>query len=283
VGVTIDSAKGDIVLIASAEGGVDIEEVARTNPAAIKKFYAQGRGEVPADQLRAFVAEVFDDEEHQRAGAEAFERLIRVFVARDCSLAEINPFVVDADGRVWAADAKMDFDDNALFRHPELEALRDMRYEDPDELEAKAAGLSFVKLEGDIGCIVNGAGLAMGTVDAIKLFGGEPANFLDAGGSSNPQKVLTALRLILKNPNLKAILINIFGGITRCDDIAQGIVQAKEQLAFSVPLVVRLTGTNEQEARDILQTKGIKTYGSMRQAVETVVAVAKGEADGASS
>ncbi len=274
VGITIDNVKDDVVLIASAEGGVEIEEVAKINPDAIKKFYLEGQKEVDADKLADFVATVFDDPEHQKAGADAFQKLIQVFFGKDCSIAEINPFVIDGDGKIWAADAKINFDDNAMMRHAELEELRDMRYEDPDELEAKAAGLSFVKLEGNVGCIVNGAGLAMGTMDAIKLSGGQPANFLDVGGSSNPQKVLIALKIILRN-NVKAILINIFGGITRCDDIATGILEALKQLDISVPLVVRLTGTNEKEAKELLAQNNINTFSTMREAVEKVVELSK--------
>jgi len=274
VGITIDNVKDDVVLIASAEGGVEIEEVAKMNPGAIKKFYLGGQKEVDADKLAAFVATVFNDPEHQKAGADAFQKLIQVFFEKDCSIAEINPFVIDGEGKIWAADAKINFDDNAMMRHAELEELRDMRYEDPDELEAKAAGLSFVKLEGNVGCIVNGAGLAMGTMDAIKLSGGQPANFLDVGGSSNPQKVLTALKIILRN-NVKAILINIFGGITRCDDIAAGILEALKQLDISVPLVVRLTGTNEKEAKELLAQNNINTFSTMREAVEKVVELSR--------
>ncbi|VAW14397.1 Succinyl-CoA ligase [ADP-forming] beta chain, partial [hydrothermal vent metagenome] len=167
------------------------------------------------------------------------------------------------------------FDENALMRHPELEELRDMKYEDPDELEAKENNLSFVKLDGNVGCIVNGAGLAMGTMDVVKLCGGSPANFLDVGGSSNPQKVLTALKIILRNDKVKVILINIFGGITRCDDIANGIIEARKQMDLGVPLVVRLTGTNEEEAKEILSQNGLETYSTMREAVNKVVELSK--------
>jgi len=174
-----------------------------------------------------------------------------------------------------AADAKVMFDDNGLIRHKELTALRDMTYEEADELEAKEKGLSFVKLEGDVGCIVNGAGLAMATMDIVKLSGGKPANFLDVGGSSNPEKVLNALRIILKNKDIKAVLINIFGGITRCDDIAKGIIEALKQIKDMPALVVRLTGTNEEEAKKMLLKEGINTFPTMREAVNKVVALTK--------
>jgi succinyl-CoA synthetase beta subunit len=272
-GVTIDSVKGDVVLIASAEGGVEIEETAKTNPEAIKKFYLEGKKEIDQTRFGDFISAVFDSKELQVEGVKVFQALVNVFFENDCSLAEVNPLMVDDQGKIWAADAKINFDDNAFYRQ-DFEALRDMRYEDTDELEATESGLSFVKLDGNVGCIVNGAGLAMGTLDVIKLCGGEPANFLDVGGSSNPEKVLTALKIILRNKKVKAILINIFGGITRCDDIANGILQAKEQIELPVPLVVRLTGTNETEAKEILKNAGITTYSSMREAVTKVVELA---------
>ena len=272
--VTIDPLKGDAVVILSAAGGIDIEDVAKTNPDAIKKFYLQGRAEADAS-LDAFVAQVFSDEKQAKVAADIAHKLVKMFFALDCSLAEINPLVVDQNLNVLAIDAKVIFDDNALYRHPELLALRDMDYEDVDELEAKEAGLSFVKLDGNVGCIVNGAGLAMGTMDAVKLSGGAPANFLDVGGSSNPQKVLNALKIILRNKSIKAILINIFGGITRCDDIATGILKARKEIDLPVPLVVRLTGTNEDQAKAMLRAEGMEVFSSMREAVQKVVSLAK--------
>ncbi len=275
VGVTIDSAKSDIVLIASAAGGVEIEEAAKTNPEAIKKFYLQGNQAIDKGRWPEFIESVFGDATHQKIGTSIFENLIKVFLKNDCSLVEINPLIIDGGGNIVALDAKINFDDNALSRHEELQGMRDLTYEDPDELEAKENDLSFVKLEGSVGCIVNGAGLAMGTMDIIKLAGGEPANFLDVGGSSNPQKVLTALKIILRNENVKVILVNIFGGITRCDDIANGIVEAKAQIDLPVPLVVRLTGTNETEAKEILAKHDINTFATMREAVDKAVALSK--------
>lgn len=273
--VTIDGANNDVVLIASAEGGVEIEEVAKTNPSAIKKYYLKGSRQLDQSRWAGFVNEVFPSEDLREEGTKIFEKLLEVFFQNDCSLAEINPFVVDGQEKVYAADAKINLDDNALFRHEEFEKLRDLKYEDPDELEAKEKNLSFVKLEGNVGCIVNGAGLAMATMDIVNLCGGKPANFLDVGGSSNPEKVLNALKIILRNKDVKAILINIFGGITRCDDIANGIIKAKEQIELPVPLVVRLTGTNEKEAKEILAKKGITTFSTMRDAVNKVVELAK--------
>ncbi len=269
--ITIDNAKDDVVLIASSAGGVDIEETAKTNPEKIQKFYLEGQRDIDEHRWVDFISNIFDDAQAQAQGTKIFQKLLDVFFQKDCTLAEINPLVVNEQGQWLAADAKMNFDDNALFRQDEVAALRDMAYEDPDEVEAKECDLSFVKLDGNVGCIVNGAGLAMGTMDIIKLLGGEPANFLDVGGSSNPEKVLNALKIILKNEKVKAVLINIFGGITRCDDIANGILEARKQLDLNVPLVVRLTGTNEEEAKELLAQNGISIFSTMREAVLKVV------------
>jgi len=275
VGVTIDNVKSDVVLIASSAGGVEIEEVAKTDPQAIKKYYLQGKQEIDKGRWPDFISAVFEDLSHQQIGTVIFQDLIKVFFDHDCSLVEINPLVVDGDGKILAVDAKINFDDNALFRHENIQKLQDLTFEDVDEIEAKENDLNFVKLDGNVGCIVNGAGLAMGTMDVIKLSGGQPANFLDVGGSSNPQKVLSALKIVLRNKNVKAILINIFGGITRCDDIAKGILEAKDQLDIPVPLVVRLTGTNEKEAKELLAKHNIDTFSIMREAVDEVVALSK--------
>jgi|CXWL01.1.fsa_nt_gi succinyl-CoA synthetase beta subunit len=273
--VTIDNIKGDIVIIASNEGGVDIEETAKEHPEKILKFYLEGNKTIDANRWPAFITALFSDAKYHQEATAIFEKLLKFFIDFDCSLAEINPLVVDDKGQLIAADAKVLFDDNALYRHDQVQGLRDLKYDDQDEIDAKTMGLSFVKLDGNVGCIVNGAGLAMGTMDAIKLLGGKPANFLDVGGSSNPEKVLNALKLILKNKEIKVILINIFGGITRCDDIANGILTAKKQIELPVPLVVRLTGTNEELAKDILFKANITTYKSMREAVTKAVALAK--------
>jgi succinyl-CoA synthetase beta subunit len=273
--VTIDNIKGDVVIIASAEGGVEIEETAKTNPDKIIKFYMQGNKTLDEARWAPVAAGLFSDVRLQKSATSILQKLLKLFFEKDCSLAEINPFVINGEGNLIAADAKVIIDDNGLDRHPELGDLRDMKYEDADELEAKQKGLSFVKLEGNVGCIVNGAGLAMGTMDAVNLLGGKPANFLDVGGSSNPEKVLNALKIILRNKDIKVILINIFGGITRCDDIANGILAALNQIKIPVPLVIRLTGTNEKEAKALLTSAGLTTFTSMRQAVTEAVKASK--------
>ncbi|MBI3314869.1 MAG: succinate--CoA ligase subunit beta [Candidatus Omnitrophica bacterium] len=275
VAVTIDNVRGDVVIIASADGGVDIEETARTAPEKILKFYVQGQKTLDESRWALVAAQLFSDVRLQQSATVIIARLLKLFFEKDCSLAEINPFVINREGNWMAADAKIIIDDNALFRQEKIRGLRDLQYDDADEMEAKEEGLSFVKLEGNVGCIVNGAGLAMGTMDAIKLLGGQPANFLDVGGSSNPEKVLSAFRIILRNKDVKVILMNIFGGITRCDDIANGILAARRRIKIPVPLVVRLTGTNEREAKEILSKSGLTPFTSMRQAVTEAVKLAK--------
>ncbi|MFA5059372.1 MAG: ADP-forming succinate--CoA ligase subunit beta [Candidatus Omnitrophota bacterium] len=273
--ITVDNTKNDAVIIFSAAGGIDIEETAKTAPEKIQKFYLEGKKEIDQARWPSFIEKSFSDKPSQEKATAIIKALVALFYQNDCSLAEINPLVIDATGTWYAADGKMIFDDNALGRHPDFAQLRDRLYEDADEMEAKEHDLSFVKLDGNVGCIVNGAGLAMATTDIIKFFGGEPANFLDVGGSSNPQKVLNALKIILRNKSVKVILINIFGGITRCDDIAKGILEAKKQYTIPVPLVVRLTGTNEKEAKELLAKENINIHTSMREAVKEVVRLAK--------
>lgn len=275
VAVTIDNVKGDVVIIASAEGGVEIEETAKTNPEKIIKFYMQGERVLNEARWAPIAAQLFSDVRLQKSATAIIEKLVKLFFEKDCSLAEINPFVINGEGNLIAADAKVIIDDNALYRQEAVAHLRDMKYEDADELEAKEKGLSFVKLEGNVGCIVNGAGLAMGTMDAVNLLGGKPANFLDVGGSSNPEKVLNAIKIILRNKDIKVILINIFGGITRCDDIASGILAAVKQISIPVPLVIRLTGTNEKEAKEMLTAAKMTTFTSMREAVTEAVRLSK--------
>ena len=275
VAVTIDNVKGDVVIIASAEGGVDIEETAKISPEKILKFYMQGDKTLDERRWALVAAQLFPDTRLQKSATSIISKLLKLFFEKDCSLAEINPFVINAEGNLMAADAKVIIDDNGLFRQEEMNQLRDVKYDDPDEWEAKEKGLSFVKLEGNVGCIVNGAGLAMGTMDGVNLMGGKPANFLDVGGSSNPEKVLNALKIILRNPQIKVILINIFGGITRCDDIAKGILTALKQIKMPVPLVIRLTGTNEAPAKEMLTKAGLMTFSSMRQAVMEAVRLAQ--------
>lgn len=253
--ILIDRGARKAVFIGCAEGGVEIEVTAKEAPEKILRL------EVPAAHLATakglefhnFTAKLFSNADQAAQAADIMAKMGRLFVEKDCSLVEINPLIVDSKGKVVALDAKVLLDDNALFRHPELVALRDMDSEDADELNAKEEGLSFIRLDGSIGCMVNGAGLAMATMDTIKHFGGDPANFLDVGGSSNPKKVVTAFKMILKDPSVKVILINIFGGITRCDDIARGILASLEEFEVPVPIIVRLIGTNEAEGRALLE------------------------------
>lgn len=257
IGVVVDRKHQTPTVMVSAEGGVDIEEVARTKPEAIHMLQVDINSGLMPYQARFLAHKIFDDPKLALRGADVILKLYNTFVAVDAQLAEINPLALTKDGDLEALDAKIVVDDNALYRHPDLESLRDLDYEDATELEAKEAGLSYVKLDGYIGCCVNGAGLAMATMDLIKHYGGEPANFLDVGGSSNPEKVRKAMELILRDKNVKSIYINIFGGITRCDDVANGLIQAFSQMEIPVPVVVRLTGTNEEIARKMLNESGL--------------------------
>jgi len=275
LGITIDRASQKPVLLASAAGGVDIEEVARTTPKKIIKQPIEPSLGLLTFQARNLGFKLFGDAKLAGEFGKIAQNLSKIFFDKDCSLAEINPLVTTKDSKLIALDAKILFDDNALFLHPELEALRDPASEEPNELKAKAAGLSYVKLDGNVGCVVNGAGLAMATMDLIKRFGGEPANFLDIGGSSSPEKMITAMNIILSDRNVKAILINIFGGITRCDDVANGLLTALKVSKISVPIVARLTGTNETEARNILQGSEILPAGTMADAVKKAVEMTK--------
>jgi succinyl-CoA synthetase beta subunit len=277
-GITIDRETKAVILILSAAGGMDIEEIAAKEPQEIRRYPLSGGTETDiAEPLAQWLSLSFPDRGVWDQAVLAVQGMHRLFREKDCSLVEINPLAVTAQGRLLAADAKIVFDDNGLFRHPELAELRNPEEYTNDELEAKEAGLSFVSLSGEIGCMVNGAGLAMATMDGIKLAGGSPANFLDVGGSSNPQKVLDAMRILLRNEGLKAILINIFGGITRCDDIAKGILVAKEKLNIGVPMVIRLIGTNEEQGRDMLEKAGMIIARRMTDAIEEVVRCARGE------
>jgi len=279
VAITIDRSRKGILFIASAEGGMDIEEVAEKHPDKIIRITTPDGRTFPKEALRAVAPRLLGD---AAAGAvlDVLARMFRLFVEKDCSLVEINPLVLTPDGRVLAVDGKINFDDNALFRHPDIEALRDLDEENPNEMLAKAKGLSFVQLDGDIGCMVNGAGLAMATMDMIKLFGGAPANFLDVGGSSNPEKVVNAFKIILSNDRVKAVLINIFGGITRCDDIARGILEAFRQMTISVPVVVRLTGTNAEQGLALLKGSSLIPASTFAEAVRKVIEAAGGPKTG---
>jgi succinyl-CoA synthetase beta subunit len=271
LGVVLDRALKRPVLIVSAAGGMDIEEVARKFPEKIIKLALDPLLAIHPFHARRLAFAVYDDPAVSRQASDVIMKLVKVFWQHDCSLVEINPLVVTPANQVIAVDAKVNFDDNAAYRHPEWEAMRDPDAEDPAEAEAKANDLSFVKLEGNIGCVVNGAGLAMATMDMVKRFGAEPANFLDIGGSSNPEKVMAAMRIILRDPNVNAILFNIFGGITRCDDVARGIVRAVKELKPKVPIVVRLTGTNEKEARKILGEVGLPMAEGMEDVVRQAI------------
>ena len=276
VGIIVDRAAKKPVFMVSPAGGIDIEEVAASTPEKILKLPVDTRyGLLPfqATQLGFFL---YDDVKKVRAVAKIMQQLYAAFMQNGCSLAEINPLVTTPAGEVVALDAKMVIDDNELERHPELEALRDPTAEAPSEVQAREAGLTFIKLEGNVGCCVNGAGLAMATMDLVKYYGGAPANFLDIGGSSNPEKVVNALRIITSDANVKAILFNIFGGITRTDDVANGIVTATKQNPLKLPIVIRLTGTNEEIAVKILKENGFSAMTDMDEAVKRAVELAQG-------
>ena len=276
VSITVNRNDNNLLLMMSRAGGVDIEDLAVNRPEEIIRFPIHPADGIDESGLEAALAEVFETPTLQSQAKDAVHRLYRIFMEKDCSLVEINPYALVEDEKLVALDAKVNFDDNAVFKHPEVEALRNPEELSADETTANAAGLSFVSMDGTIGCMVNGAGLAMATMDIIKLYGGDPANFLDVGGSSNPAKVVSALKIITGNPRVEAILINIFGGITRCDDIANGILEALGQIDLKLPMVIRLIGTNDDEGRAILEGAGLESYQSLGEAVEHVVAAAGG-------
>jgi succinyl-CoA synthetase beta subunit len=268
--IVMDRQKKLPLVMISAEGGVDIEEVAKVAPEKIVKWWAPLHGIRPY-QARALFQPLLEDGKLVAQAADILIKLWRVFWDGDCSLAEINPLAITPAGKVIALDAKVALDDNAEFRHRDWDDWRDRDDETPGARMAREMGLSYVKLDGDVGCVVNGAGLAMATMDLIKHYGGEPANFLDIGGSSNPEKVTTAFKIITGDSHVRAILFNIFGGITRCDDVANGIVQSLRQSPIDVPLVIRLTGTNEELARKILADHGLSATTSMDEGVRAVI------------
>ncbi len=278
VGLIMDRETQRPVFMVSAAGGIDIEEVAAKTPDRITRLPVDPRYGLLPHQAQALAFGLYRDFTQVRAAARIMELLYGVFTTNGASLAEINPLVTTPDGQVLALDAKVVIDDNELDRRPDLALLRDETAEEPSEVVARRANLTFIKLSGNVGCVVNGAGLAMATMDLVKYYGGEPANFLDIGGSSNPEKVVTALKIITSDPNVRAILFNIFGGITRTDDVANGIVAATRQFRVNVPIVIRLTGTNEAEAFRILGAVGMTALGDMDQAVEQVVKLARGAA-----
>ena len=278
VGMVVDRSTQTICLMASSEGGMDIEEVAASTPEKIHKIFIdpkQGLDRIASIQLNEKIGL---PQQALEKGADLFEGLYQAFVDTDASLAEINPMILTVDGDILALDAKMNFDTNALFRQPKILDMRDFDEEDPAEIEASKFDLSYISLDGDIGCLVNGAGLAMATMDVIKLFGGEPANFLDVGGGATTEKVTEAFKIMLSNPNLKAILVNIFGGIMRCDVIATGVVEAAKQVDLTVPLVVSMKGTNEDLGKQILRESGLPIISSdtMADAAQQVVEAARG-------
>ena len=275
LGVVVDRASRKVVVMASSEGGVDIEEVARVSPEKIVKAYVDPFLGLCDFQARNLGFDIGVPPSLVGSFVKIAKALYAAFVDNDASLAEINPLVITPDGRLAAIDAKMNIDDNALFRRPGLAALRDTDEEEPLEREAREKGISYVRLDGNIGCMVNGAGLAMATMDMVKLYGGAPANFLDVGGGARSETVEAALRILLSDPNVKAVLFNIFGGITRCDEVARGIVSALEKIGKTPPMVVRLVGTNEEEGRSILAKANLITAQTMDEAARKVVAVVR--------
>ena len=277
LGMVIDRSREKVVVMGSPEGGVEIEEVAANSPEKIIKEHVDISLGIQPYQCRKIAYFMGLEGGAVRQAVSFISSLYRVFIEKDCSLAEINPLVLTSDGNIVALDAKINFDDNALFRHRDIAGLRDRDEEDPLELEASDAGISFVKLDGNIGCLVNGAGLAMATMDIIKHHGGEPANFLDVGGGATTEQVTKAFKMILSDENVKAIFVNIFGGIMKCDTIADGIVEAAGEVGINVPLVVRLEGTNVEAGREILSDSGldIQTGAGMKEAASKVVEAAR--------
>jgi succinyl-CoA synthetase beta subunit len=275
LGITIDRAQRKPVIMASSEGGVEIEEVAKATPEKIFKLAIDPAMELMDFQARNLAFDLGMRRAFIRQFTTIAKGLYRAFVESDASLAEINPLVVTGDEKLLAVDGKIVLDDSALFRHKDLAEMRDVQEEVEAERQARKAGISYVKLDGEIGCMVNGAGLAMATMDIIKLYGAEPANFLDIGGGAKADKVAAALRIILSDVNVKAVLFNIFGGITRCDEVARGILEALNEVPTEVPMVTRLVGTNEEEGRQILAEAEMATAKSLAEAAERAVALAR--------
>ena len=278
LGMVIDRSKERVVIMASAEGGVEIEEIAARSPEKILKEYVDPAVGLMPYQSRKVAYSLGLEGKAVNKAVSFISALYNAFIDKDCSLAEMNPLVLTRDGDILALDAKLNFDDNAIYRHPEIEGLRDPDEEDPIELEARRWGISYVKLNGNIGCLVNGAGLAMATLDIIKYHGSEPANFLDVGGGANTEQVRQAFKMILRDPNVKAVFVNIFGGIMKCDTIAEGIMTAVREVGIGVPLVVRLEGTNVELGKKMLSESGLNiiTGDDMRDAAAKAVAAAGG-------
>jgi succinyl-CoA synthetase beta subunit len=275
IGFINDRNNKSVTLMASAEGGVEIEEVARVSPEKIIKLAIDPTMGLMDWQARKIALNLFSDPKEIRQAASILVKLYRLYVDTDASLAEINPLVLTPDKQVLAIDGKMNFDDNALFRQSEILKMREVTEDEQKEIDANEKGLSYVKLDGNIGCMVNGAGLAMATMDMIKLYGGEPANFLDIGGSSNPQKVVDAMNILLSDKNVTAVMINIFGGITRCDDVARGLVTALTEIKTKMPIVIRLSGTNAKEGLKIIKEFGLPTVSTMSEAAKKAIDLSK--------
>lgn len=275
ISFVIDRNARSVVLMLSAEGGMDIEEVARQTPEKIFHFRIDPLVGIPDYLARRYAFTLFGNTSQVNQLSGIVQHMYRLFIEKDASLVEINPLVMTQEGALMAIDAKMTFDDNALYRQPQILTLFEATKEEKIEVQAKEKGFSYVHMGGEIGCMVNGAGLAMATMDMIKLYGGDPANFLDIGGSSNPGKVIEAMTLLLKDPKVKVVLINIFGGITRCDDVAYGLLKAFEQIENDLPVIVRLTGTNEKEGRDLLRNTRFKVAETMSEATLMAVELCK--------
>lgn len=267
----IDRNSKSVIMLFSKEGGVEIEEVAHKSPEKIFKLPINPFVGVPDYLAKRAASMLFDTYEQIAQGKELIKALYKMMLSTDASLVEVNPLVVSPDNRVLALDAKVNFDDNALYRQLDIESMNEPTEEEKKEIDAKSKGFSYVQLDGSIGCMVNGAGLAMATMDLIKLYGGEPANFLDIGGSSNPNKVIEAMKLLLSDSKVKVVLINIFGGITRCDDVARGLLEAFKQFDTKTPIVIRLTGTNEKEGREMLIGSPFATAETMGEAIHKAV------------
>jgi succinyl-CoA synthetase beta subunit len=275
LGIILDRRSQKPVIMVSAAGGVDIEEVARTSPEKIFKMTVEDAVKgLMSHQARWLCLKIFRDKGQAVKASRILMSLYKAFKASDASLAEINPLVITKSGEVLAIDAKINIDDNGLYRHSDIAGMRDLKAEDPRETEARAKDLSYIKLDGTIGCVVNGAGLAMATMDLVKKYGGEPANFLDIGGSSSPEKVENAVRILMTDENVSAIYFNIFGGITRCDDVANGIVEALKKMKIDVPIIIRLTGTNEEEGRRILEKTDLIPASSMADGAKKAIELA---------
>lgn len=275
VSFAIDRNTRSVLLMMSASGGMEIEEVARTSPEKIHRFHIDPFTGLPAYKARELAFLLFKSIEQVNQMAAILQELYSFFVEQDASLAEINPLVETKDGSLLALDAKMTFDDNALYRHPAIKMLAEPDEDEKTEAYAREKGFSYVRMDGEIGCMVNGAGLAMATMDMIQLYGGRPANFLDIGGSSNPRKVIDAMSLLLKDKNVRVVLINIFGGITRCDDVAKGLLEAFRTIRSDIPVVVRLTGTNEREGRDLLRGSRFQVAETMSEATAIAVKISQ--------